>query len=82
MKKTDGHECMCCFKGLLSHSSVGAVGFANFGAAHTNNSQFYITLAPQPHLDGRQIICGAFPDLRVVGVQFSCLTFVPALRPL
>ena len=30
----------------------------NFGQPNTNNSQFYITLAPAPHLDGRYTVCG------------------------
>lgn len=31
---------------------------ANTGKANTNNSQFFITIAPCPHLDGRNVAFG------------------------
>ncbi len=41
----------------LSHNSEGILAMANRGM-NTNGSQFYITLAPTPHLDGGYTIFG------------------------
>lgn len=41
----------------LSHDSEGVLAMANRGP-DTNGSQFYITLAPTPHLDGGYTIFG------------------------
>ena len=43
----------------LSHDSRGVVGMAKpAGSSDTNGSQFYITFAPQPHLDRQYTIVG------------------------
>jgi peptidyl-prolyl cis-trans isomerase B (cyclophilin B) len=43
----------------LSHNSAGVVGLARFGKDPNSGScQFYITLAPQPNLDGKYAIFG------------------------
>lgn len=46
------------FNNGLKHNKKGIIAMANSGQPNSQDSQFYITLGPQPHLDGGYTIFG------------------------
>ncbi len=46
------------FNNGLKHDKEGVLAMANTGRPNSQDSQFYITLGPQPHLDGKYTIFG------------------------
>eukprot|EP00929_Paragymnodinium_shiwhaense_P077797 TRINITY_DN40144_c0_g1_i1.p2 TRINITY_DN40144_c0_g1~~TRINITY_DN40144_c0_g1_i1.p2 ORF type:complete len:245 (+),score=69.84 TRINITY_DN40144_c0_g1_i1:99-833(+) len=49
-------------KFAYKHSKRGVLSMANNGQRHTNNSQFFVTFAPAPWLDGQHVVFGHMID--------------------
>jgi peptidyl-prolyl cis-trans isomerase A (cyclophilin A) len=65
----------------LSHGKAGMLSMANAGP-NTNGSQFFITVAPQPRLDGGYSVFGEVTEGLDVVMEISKVKTAPGDRPL
>lgn len=63
----------------IPHDAPGTLSMANAGP-NSNGSQFFITFAPTPHLDGRHAVFGRVSDENSLGV-LNALQRIDPQRP-
>ncbi len=68
------------FHSSLRHNQPGKLSMANAGP-NTNGSQFFVTLAPTPWLDGRHTIFGEVVEGQEIAVKISQAARDPNDRP-
>jgi peptidyl-prolyl cis-trans isomerase A (cyclophilin A) len=64
----------------LTFNRAGMLALANNSRPHTNRTQFFVTVAPAPHLNGKHTIFGAVVEGLDVVVKISAVR-VMAQRP-